>query len=110
MTERKRGYKDGDSEAINEAQMLEGISWVSWKGVLENHLVGKRMTMPVDKNEELLHDWFVLRHLRKLRKISPAEYEDQKNEIFRGKDDIFGDPAMAYAIKFITSKTELIKP
>lgn len=109
MSEIKRGYKVGDSEAINEAQMLEGISWLSWKGILENHLAGKHMTMPVDANEELLHDWFVLRHLRKLRKISPAEYEDQKNEIFKGKDDVFGDPSMAYAIKLITTKTELVK-
>lgn len=109
MPEIKRGYKEGDYEAGQEAKMLEGITWASWRQILANQLANKGLAMPENNNEDMLHGWFVLRHLRKLRKISPAEYNDRKEKIFEGKNEIFGDPSMTFAITFINTKTEQVK-
>ncbi len=109
MAEIKRGYKIGDHDTVTEAQMLEGVSWSSWKPVLANHLKDRGLSMPSGTKETILHDWFVLRSLRKLRKISPAKYSDQKDEIFKRELGIFGDPSMAFSITFINNKTEIVK-
>ena len=112
MAEIKRGYRVGDSEVISESRMLEGVSWASWRQILVNHLKEKKLVMPEGAKEQILHDWFVLRHLRKLHKIKPYEYDEQKEEIFKRTErtvGIFGDPSMVFAITFITTKTELVK-
>jgi len=109
MAEIKRGYSQGDFEAQEEAKLLEGLSWKSWKQTLEHHLENEGLIFPNGDNEKLLHQWFVLRHLRKLGKVSQDEFDQEKKELFSEKNEVFGNKSMAFAISFINSKTEKVR-
>ena len=108
-SEYKRGYPRTDWQARKEAEELRGVSWSSWKSALENRLQTRGLAIPNTGTEKILHEWFVLRHRRKLGEIDEPEFHQQKEAIFQGKgDDFFEDPAVSFSIRFITEKTEKV--
>ena len=109
MSERKRGYRKGDFEVKKEAEMLEGLSWLSWRPTLINRMVNEGLEYPNSNGDEILHQWFVLRHLRKLGKIDNDEFKVKQDKLFEGKDEIFENESIKFALKFITEKTEKVR-
>lgn len=106
MTER-RSPRKGDIQTVKEASLLDGLSWASWRHTLDNKLKDLNLQPLNGDLREVVHGWFVLRHLRKLEKISEAKYEEKKRSLFEGKtDDFFDNPTVTFSIKLITKKTE----
>jgi len=114
MTERNRGPRRNDALAKKEAKMLEGISWCSWKPVLENRLKDNDLSLPDGENEELLHQFFILRRQKNLGDITNEEFITRIDNLFEGKEkQIFGDPddlskpgdpTMKFSIQFTTDR------
>lgn len=85
MPEIKRGYKEGDYEAGQEAKMLEGITWASWRQILANQLANKGLAMPENNNEDMLHGWFVLRHLENFVRFHLQNIMTERRKFLKGK-------------------------
>lgn len=110
MPEIKRGYRKGDFEAHEEAKLLGGLTWKSWRPVLIGRLASEGLNFPNSEKEEILHDWFVLSTLKKIRKISPAEFTERKQKLFEGKGEIYGDKTMVFALSIISKEPIEFKP
>ncbi|MGA3292102.1 MAG: hypothetical protein ABSC49_03105 [Candidatus Microgenomates bacterium] len=110
MVERKRGIKDGNAEAKAEAIELEGVSWASWKPVLQNKLETSGLTLPDGESEEFLHNLFILRRRRKLGQITIEEMHGKLDELVKGKDELLENDVMVVSIKYITDKIGSLNP
>ena len=95
-----------------EKKEFQGVYWNRWKTALYKHLekeYGDCERKFVNKGiEPILHDWFVLRMKRKL---ATDENIDEKIRDFSESldEEIFDEPEVREAFKFITERTEVLK-
>ena len=113
--ERKNNYKgDEKLREKKERKGLQGVSWNDWKHTLYKHLESEGCD-DCEKEfrskgvEPLLHNWFILRMKRKMGKALEGDISEFRGELDEKHAEIFENPEVREAFKFITDRTEVLR-
>ena len=114
LEKKKSSYEDWTE--FKERKKLQGVSWNGWKPTLYKHLTAKgyknckkEFEDSESKVDSLLHEWFILRRMRKMNMDVEEKISKFIGELDNEHSEIFGKPEVVEAFKFITEKTETLR-
>lgn len=109
--EKKKGYALRDWQAHEEAKLLEGFpAWDAWKNSLFGHLKNKGIFVLNSGVEEVLHEFYVLRREIQLSRKTSDDADAFHELLDKEHPEIFDKPGVIEAFRFISDKTQKLKP
>jgi len=101
--DRRKGFRLGPQEIIDERRELQGPSWNDWERNVREHLGNDTFVLIGYDGQKTLHDWFVL---RMKKKVGFPDIDSSIDE-FLSRPDISGlsdDSPLIKGMAFIVNR------